>query len=224
MIENCEYNCYNGEECYTFRIHEKRCAEVKKEEQLKLEKELREKIPKELLEKSINQYKTYSDIAYKLNTDVETIKKCCELYNLETLIARNYKERKEIPDDYKEIDTDPIKRAKKMQECLEISKKPVPNYKENAKGIYGIIRKDTGEKIYIGSTENLGERIRRHYEVSNTESAQWVHRYIKENGGWPEYSIKLLEERASHLGLNYIENLWCEALQPIGNRISPLKK
>jgi hypothetical protein len=224
VIEGCEYHCYNGEESYSFIIHEKRCSEIKKEEKQKKEEELKEKISKESLEKVINEYKTYSEIAYKLNTDEETVKQCCVLYDLQTLITRNIKERKECPDDYIEINMDPAKKEKKLKEYLKIIKEKPVKYKGNEKGIYGIFHKITNTCVYIGSTQNIGERIERHKQLSDTEKCQWIHTYIKERGGWNEYTFGLLEEREREKGLNYIESLWCESAEPAGNRISPLKK
>jgi len=121
------------------------------------------------------------------------------------------------------IDMDPKKKEIKLKEYLRIIKETPKKYKGNEMGIYGIFNKKTKECIYIGSTQNILERIERHYKISDTEKSQWVHNYIKSNGGWEKFVFYLLEERESHVGLNYIESLWCEVLNPVGNRISPLK-
>ena len=134
-IEGCDYHCYNGEESFSFKIHEKRCSEIKKEEHIKKEEELKQKIPKEGLEQLINDGGTYSEIAYKLNTDIETVKECCVIYELQTLITKKIKERKECPEDYMKIHMDPAKKEIKLKECLKTLKDISKKYKGKEKDI-----------------------------------------------------------------------------------------
>jgi hypothetical protein len=66
--------------------------------------------------------------------------------------------------------------------------------------------------------------VENHKEGYEKGNKQWLHVYMRENGGWDNYEFILLEERESHIGLNVIERIWWEAVKPICNRIDPMKK
>ena len=69
----------------------------------------------------------------------------------------------------------------------------------NKCGIYAIKCKDpTVQKVYIGSTKHLGQRINRHRYECNTEFRRNynypIYKYIRENGGFDNFEFDFLEE------------------------------
>ena len=86
------------------------------------------------------------------------------------------------------------------------------------------------KEIYVGSTENLYERRRKHKECSygltkSKQSMCYVYTYIRENGGWDNWEIIVIEKyncEEKH-ELKYRERYWLETLNAKLNSLSPIK-
>ena len=86
------------------------------------------------------------------------------------------------------------------------------------------------KEIYVGSTKNLYERRRKHKEHSyglskSKQSMYYVYTYIRENGGWDNWDIIVIEKyncEEKH-ELKYRERYWLETLNAKLNSKSPIK-
>ncbi len=178
-----------------------------------------ELLTKDNLEKWIKEGKTYLEIGRIVGLVPNTIRNICEKYEIKKQTKeRSYIERKEIPDDYKDINIETVKKAceRKVKEGLQ----EIPEGKEGI-GIYGILN-GNNEWIYVGCTENFKKRIQYHKNTYENANTQPLYKYIRQGGGWENHKFILLEERNSHKGLNYIESIWWKTLQPIGNIQDPM--
>jgi len=102
----------------------------------------------------------------------------------------------------------------------------MPDYKEG--NIYKLCCNDTSIKDeYIGSTCNFTQRKYRHksatYNENGFEFNKRVYKFIRENGGWNNWSMILLEEVSceNKKQLNKIEREWIEKLKPTLNCCIP---
>lgn len=66
--------------------------------------------------------------------------------------------------------------------------------------IYKLIKKDAtnDDMVYIGSTEDIDQRMYRHKiacnNINNRKSDYKVYKYIRENGGWDEWTYEIIDE------------------------------
>ena len=66
--------------------------------------------------------------------------------------------------------------------------------------IYKLIKKDAtnDDIVYIGSTEDINDRMSKHKHSCNNlnsyKSNYKVYKYIRENGGWDEWTYEIIDE------------------------------
>ena len=66
--------------------------------------------------------------------------------------------------------------------------------------IYKLIKKDAinDDMIYIGSTEDIKDRMRHHkIRCNNIKHSKYnykVYKYIRDNGGWDEWKYEIIDE------------------------------
>jgi hypothetical protein len=102
----------------------------------------------------------------------------------------------------------------------------MPNYEEG--NVYKLCCRDTSVKDeYIGSTCNFTQRKYRHksatYNKNGFEFNKKVYKFIRENGGWNNWDMVLLEEVCceNKKQLNQKEREWIEKLKPTLNCCIP---
>ena len=191
------------------------------------EKGIRKKdlVTKENLEKWLKEGRSYESMAKEVGISSTRIRKHCDKYNLErTSGAQELEERKKNPDGYEKILNNPTELQKKHDECRKIAKECV---KENIildtrAGVYGIFTRESKECIYIGSTKNFELRNTIHKDKYEKEYKMYLMTLIKERGGWDNHILIPLEYRENTKGLNVVEAIWYDSLQPIGNKMRPI--
>ena len=66
--------------------------------------------------------------------------------------------------------------------------------------IYKLIKKDAtnDDMVYIGSTKDIDDRIRRHKNSCNNPNGRdynlKIYKYIRDNGGWDEWTYEIIDE------------------------------
>jgi hypothetical protein len=90
--------------------------------------------------------------------------------------------------------------------------------------IYKLCSKDPNiQEIYIGYTTNIKNRIRVHREVClypiHKSHNQCTYRYIRENGGWNNWTYEILEEYPCNEKKKALERekMWFDRLKPMLN-------
>jgi hypothetical protein len=243
--EGYSYIIYDGENEYKYKIREistgieNQIKEEQKKAMKEIRREMKEKsidrkelMTKEKLEKWISEGYTYNEIGAKVGVIGTTVKGYCEKFGIDrTIYTKRVNERKQIPEEYLEKRNDIEAMRRKQEECkrgiVEIVEKvkregKYPEIVEGVQGVYGIFNNKTNECIYVGSTEDIVRRILKHKEKYDKGYKQHLFEVIHEKGGWDNHYFALLEERESHIGLNYIESIWWEALKPVGNKVNPM--
>ena len=102
----------------------------------------------------------------------------------------------------------------------------MPNYKNGM--IYKLCCKDhTIKDVYVGSTTNFTRRKHKHKHCCNNEKGEKynykVYRFIRENGGWDNWDMVLVENVVceSKLDLEKIERQYLEKLEATLNSRIP---
>jgi hypothetical protein len=102
----------------------------------------------------------------------------------------------------------------------------MPDYTKG--NIYKLCCRDTDiTNIYIGSTCNMTKRKHKHKYSCNNEKAKgynyYVYRFIRENGGWNNWNMVLVEEVCceNKKQLNQKERECIEKLKPTLNKVIP---
>jgi hypothetical protein len=93
---------------------------------------------------------------------------------------------------------------------------------EGGMNIYGIFNRITRECIYVGSTDNYKQRCEYHKESYVKGNKLRAYIIMREEGDWDNFIFIPLEERSSHIGLNYVESIWWKTLNPRGNVYNPI--
>ncbi len=104
----------------------------------------------------------------------------------------------------------------------------MPDYTKG--NIYKLCCNDTNIKdIYIGSTCNFTKRKHNHKTACNNEKCKnyniYVYRFIRENGGWENWSMILVDEVCceNKKQLNQKEREWIEKLETTLNKTIPTR-
>ncbi len=85
---------------------------------------------------------------------------------------------------------------------------------------------DDWNDIYIGSTCNISQRVKQHKYDCNTDDRHHynrkVYKYIRENGGWQNFEVLILEECPIEM-LIVLEQSYIDVLKPTLNHWNAIK-
>ena len=94
-------------------------------------------------------------------------------------------------------------------------------YSTHLSCIYGIFDKVSDKCVYIGCSLDFTNRITWHFQEYHLFPNRKLYKLIKDAGGWPVFSFKIIENITEHHHIYHRERFWIKHYSPPGNSINP---